>query len=104
MTKGHIFSFALLSIILIHGFGGTALANSNAQQDSRVNVADHSVEVNIQNEEPAYPIAEGVSQQSSSLGVNTAGNDSIPFIYNILIGAVVLAGILFFFRTKSTSK
>lgn len=41
--------------------------------------------------------------QPTSLGVNDPGNDTYPFIYNIVIGAIILIAILYFLRPKKSS-
>lgn len=96
MKKKSIYFFAMFSIVFTLVFSGTTITNAAVGSDSLL-VA------NAKEDEATYPIVEQGAQEEASLGVNTAGSDSYPFVYNILIGAVVLGGILFFLRRKPTS-
>lgn len=101
MNFRNVFYVALFSFVLLLGVNGTSIAYANDAQGNQIQLANHSVEVQEENNETAYPINEDIVQQSSSLGVNRDGNDSYPFVYNVIIGALVLGIILFLFRKKS---
>lgn len=97
MKKRNMFLITLLSIVLLFGFvAPTTYAQTNNDSSTH--------NVMLAEGEASYPVNEQGIEQPTSLGVNHAGDDSYPFVYNIIIGAVVLGIILFIFGKRPSTK
>jgi len=104
MKKRNVFYTTIFAILLIFSLNAAVLANSNPEH----NDIDHhfvSSEYLAQSGSDENGLLERGARdtlvQSTTLGVNVEKENSIPFFYNIIIGAIILVAVLFFFNRKS---